>query len=35
MDYRIEEKPELILTDYKSFFTGTPAQRLARRKTSI
>ena len=27
MNYRIEEKPELILTGYKRHFTGTPAQR--------
>lgn len=27
MDYRIEEKPEMILTGFKRFFTGTPAER--------
>ena len=27
MDYRIEEKPEMILTGYKRHFTGTPAKR--------
>ena len=29
MDYRIEEKPEMVLTGYKKFFTGTPAERDA------
>lgn len=29
MDYRIEEKPEMILTGFKKFFTGTPAERVA------
>lgn len=24
MNYRIEEKPEMILTGYKSYFTGAP-----------
>ncbi len=28
MDYRIEEKPEMILTGYKRHFTGTPAERF-------
>ena len=28
MDYRIEEKPEMVLTGYKKFFTGTPAERI-------
>lgn len=28
MDYRIEEKPEMILTGYKRRFTGTPAERF-------
>ena len=27
MNYRIEEKPELVLTGYKRHFTGTPAKR--------
>ena len=27
MEYRIEEKPEMVLTGYKRFFTGTPAER--------
>lgn len=27
MDYRIEEKPGMVLTGYKRFFTGTPAER--------
>lgn len=27
MDYRIGEKPEMVLTGYKKFFTGTPAER--------
>lgn len=29
MDYRIEEKPEMVLTGYKRFFTGSPAERDA------
>lgn len=29
MNYRIEEKPEMVLTGYKRFFTGTPAERAA------
>lgn len=29
MDYRIEEKPEMVLTGYKRFFTGSPAEREA------
>ena len=28
MNYRIEEKPEMVLTGFKRFFTGTPAERL-------
>ncbi len=28
MDYKIEEKPEMILTGYKRRFTGTPAERF-------
>ena len=28
MNYRIEEKPKMVLTGYKRTFTGTPAQRL-------
>ena len=32
MDYRIEEKPEMVLTGYKRFFTGTPAERIAQEK---
>lgn len=28
MGYRIEEKPEMILTGYKRSFTGTPAERI-------
>lgn len=28
MDYRMEEKPEMVLTGYKRFFTGTPAERV-------
>lgn len=28
MTYRIEEKPELVLTGYKRHFTGTPAKRM-------
>ena len=32
MDDRIEEKPERILTGYKRFFTGTPAERLAQKE---
>ena len=27
MNYRIEEKPEMILTGYKKRFSGTPAER--------
>lgn len=27
MNYRIEEKPEIVLTGYKRHFTGTPAKR--------
>lgn len=27
MDYRIEQKPELVLTGFKRRFTGTPAER--------
>ena len=29
MNYRIEEKPEMVLTGYKRFFAGTPAERAA------
>ena len=32
MDYRIEEKPEMVLTGYKRFFTGTPAEREKQEK---
>lgn len=28
MNYKIEEKPEMILTGYKRHFTGTPAKRV-------
>ena len=28
MDYRIEEKPEMVLTGYKRSFAGTPAERM-------
>lgn len=28
MNYRIEEKPEMILTGYKKRFSGTPAERF-------
>lgn len=28
MGYRIEEKPEMVLTGYKRSFTGTPAERI-------
>lgn len=28
MNYRVEEKPELVLTGYKKHFTGTPANRV-------
>ena len=27
MNYRIEEKPEMVLTGYKRFFTGSPGER--------
>lgn len=27
MDYRMEEKPEMVLTGYKRFFTGDPGER--------
>ena len=28
MNYKIEEKPEMILTGYKKYFIGTPAERV-------
>lgn len=28
MDYRVEKKPEMILTGYKRRFSGTPAERM-------
>lgn len=28
MNYRIEEKPEMVFTGYKRFFHGTPAERM-------
>lgn len=27
MNYRVEKKPEMVLTGYKRYFTGTPAER--------
>ena len=32
MDYRIEEKPEMILTGFKKRFAGTPENRYAQQK---
>ena len=32
MDYRIEEKPEMILTGYKRRFTGTPENRYEQQR---
>ena len=32
MDYRIEEKPEIILTGYKKFFKGAPGERYEQEK---
>lgn len=32
MDYRIEEKPEMILTGFKKHFTGTPENRYEQQK---
>ncbi len=32
MNYRIEEKPEMILTGYKRHFTGVPGERQAQEK---
>ena len=33
MNYRIEQKPEMIFTGYKRRFTGTPAARMEQEKT--